>query len=160
MNQKIYRFFNYPHLRSSIVATSIVFVIFFLASPSLSYSAEVTLAWDANTESDLAGYKVYYKTGSSGEPYDGTEIDQGDSGINILLENLSTPDNPSFSLTGLQDSEFYYFVVTAVNSSGIESGYSTEVLYEPSSTVVTYAITSSSEPNGSITPVGTTTVTQ
>jgi len=160
MNQKIYRFFNYPHLRSSIVTTSIVFVIFFLASPSLSYSAEVTLAWDANTESDLAGYKVYYKTGSSGEPYDGTEIAQGDSGISILLENLATPDNPIFSLTGLQDSEFYYFVVTAVNSVGLESGYSTEVMYEPSSTVVTYGITSSSEPNGSITPVGTTTVTQ
>ncbi len=74
MNRKIYRFFNYLHLPSSIVANSIVCFIFFLASPSLSYSAEVTLAWDANTESDLAGYKVYYKTGSAGEPYDGTGI--------------------------------------------------------------------------------------
>ena len=83
MNQKIYRLFNYLHLRSSIVTTSIFCFIFFLASTSLSYSAEVTLAWDANTESDLAGYKVYYKTGSSGEPYDGTGIDQGDSGISI-----------------------------------------------------------------------------
>ncbi len=89
-----------------------------------------------------------------------TGIDQGDSGINILLDNLATTDNPSFSITGLQDNEFYYFVVTAVNSSGNESGYSTEVMYESSSTVVTYAITSSSGLNGSITPVGTTTVTQ
>jgi hypothetical protein len=160
MNQKIYHFFNYLHLRFSIVATSIVCFIFFLASTSLSYSAEVTLAWDANTESDLAGYKVYYKTGSSGEPYDGTGIDQGGSGINILLDSLATPGTPSFSLTGLQENEFYYFVVTAVNSSGLESGYSTEVMYESTSTVVTYAIISSSGPNGSITPLGTTTVTQ
>ena len=128
MNQKIYHFFNYLHLRSSIVATSIVCFIIFLVLTSLSYSAEVTLAWDANTESDLAGYKLYYKTGSSGEPYEGTRIDQGDSGISIRLDNLATSDNPSFSLTGLQDNEFYYFVVTAVNSSGLESGYSTEVM--------------------------------
>ena len=160
MNQKISRLFNYLHLRSSIVTSSIFCFIFFLASTSLSYSAEVTLAWDANTESDLAGYKVYYKTGSSGEPYDGTGIDQGDSGISILLSNLTTPDNPNFSLTGLQDNEFYYFVVTAVDTSENESGYSAEVMYESSSTVVTYAITSSSGPNGSISPLGTTTITQ
>ena len=160
MNQKIYCFFNYLHLRSSIVATSIVCFIFFLASTSLLYSAEVTLAWDANAESDLASYKVYYKTGSSGVPYDGVGIDQGNSGISIPLDNLVTPDDPSFSLTGLHDNEFYYFVVTAVNSAGLESGYSSEVMYESSSTVVTYAITSSSGLNGSITPVGTTTVTQ
>jgi hypothetical protein len=160
MNQKIFRLFNYLQLRSSIVTTSIVCFILFLASTSLSYSAEVTLAWDANTESDLAGYKLYYKTGSSGEPYDGTGIDQGDSGISILLSNLTTPDNPSFSLTGLQDNEFYYFVVTALDTSGNESGYSAEVLYESIPTVVTYAITSSSGPNGSITPLGTTTITQ
>ena len=160
MNRKISRFFIYLHLQSSIVATSIVCFIFFFASTSLSYSAEVTLAWDANTESDLAGYMLYYKTGSSGEPYDGTGIDQGDSGINILLDNLATTDSPSFSLTGLQGNTFYYFVLTAVDSSGNESGYSTEVMYESTSTVVTNAITSSSGPNGNITPVGTTTVTQ
>jgi len=128
MNQKIFCFFNYLHLRYSVATTSIFCLIIFLALTSLSYSAEVTLAWDANTESDLAGYKVYYKTGASGEPYNGTGIDQGDSGISILLDSLATPDNPSFSLTGLQENEFYYFVVTAVNSSGLESGYSTEVM--------------------------------
>ena len=160
MNLKIYRFLNYLHLRSSILATSIFCFIFFLALASLSYSAEVTLAWDANTEPDLTGYKVYYKSGSSGEPYDGTGLDQGNSGINILLDNLAAPNNPSFSLTGLQENEFYYFVVTAVNSSGLESGYSSEVMYESRSTVVTYEITSSSSSSGSITPVGSTTITQ
>ena len=111
-------------------------LLFLITSSSLSYSAEVTLVWDANTESDLTGYKLYYKTGSSGEPYDGTGIDQGDSGINISLDNLATPDNPSFSLTGLQDNEFYYFVVTAVNSAELESRYSNVV------TVVTYVSSS------------------
>ena len=90
----------------------------------------------------------------------GVPVAQGDSGISILLSNLTTPDNPNFSLTGLQDNEFYYFVVTAVDTSENESGYSAEVMYESSSTVVTYAITSSSGPNGSISPLGTTTITQ
>ena len=117
-----------------------------------SFSAEVTLLWDPNTESDLAGYKVYYNTRSSGTPYDGTGIDQGDSGFNIPLDNLATPDNPSFSLTGLQDNEFYYLVLTAVDSSGNESGYSNEIVYETSSTVATYMFTSSNGPNGRITP--------
>ena len=108
----------------------------------------------------MAGYKLYYKTGASGEPYDGTGIDQGDSGISILLSNLTTPDNPSFSLTGLQDNEFYYFVVTAIDTSENESGYSAEVMYESSPTIVTYAVTSSSGSNGSITPLGTTNVNQ
>ena len=134
MNQKINRFFNYLYLRSSIFITSIVCLLVLITSSPLSYSAEVTLAWDANSESDLASYKIYYKTGSFGEPYDGTGIDQGDSGINIPLDNLATPDDPSFLLTGLQDNEFYYFVVTAVNIAGLESGYSIEIMYESSST--------------------------
>ena len=33
---------------------------------TLAHSAEVTLAWEPNTEPDLAGYRVYYKEASSG----------------------------------------------------------------------------------------------
>ena len=107
---------SYLQLRFTILVVIIVSLIsLFFLIPS-SFSAEVTLAWDPNTESDLAGYKVYYKTGSSGVPYDGVGIDQGNSGISIPLDNLVTPDNPSFSLTGLQNNEFYYFVVTAATS--------------------------------------------
>jgi len=151
---------TYLQLRFSTLIVILVSLISLFSLIPSSFSAEVKLAWDPNTESNLVGYKVYYKTGSSGEPYDGIGIDQGDSGFNILLDNLATPDNPSVSLTGLQDNEFYYFVITAVNSIGLESGYSSEVMYESSSTSVTYVITSSSGPNGSITPVGTTSVTQ
>ncbi len=151
---------TYLQLRFSILVVIIVSLISLFSLIPSSFSAEVMLEWDPNTESDLAGYKMYYKTGSSGTPYNGTGIDQGDSGINIPLENLATPDNPSFSLTGLQDNEFYYLVLTAVDSSGNESGYSNEIVYETSSTTVTYVITSSNGPNGSITPAGTTTVTQ
>ena len=160
MNRQKIFISTFLQLRFSILAVIIVSLISLFSLIPSSFSAEVTLSWDPNTEPDLAGYKMYYKTGSSGTPYDGIGIDQGGSGINIPLGNLATPDNPSFSLTGLQDNEFYYLVLTAVDSSGNESGYSNEIIYETSSTAVTYVITSSSGPKGSITPAGTTTVTQ
>ena len=38
-----------------------VLVLLFLAAPALS--ADVTLAWDPNSETDLEGYGVYFKLG-------------------------------------------------------------------------------------------------
>ena len=35
-----------------------------LFSPLIVHGATVTLAWDANTEPDLAGYKIHYGTAS------------------------------------------------------------------------------------------------
>ena len=43
--------------------------------PFVTHGAEVTLAWDANTEPDLAGYNIYYGT-ASGDYSD--SIDVGD----------------------------------------------------------------------------------
>ena len=34
--------------------------IFLLTSVSLAFSGSVTVSWDANTETDLEGYNVYY----------------------------------------------------------------------------------------------------
>ncbi len=90
-------------------------------------AADVELAWDANTESDLAGYYVHYKTGSSGAPYDGTGANEGDSPIQVPLEDLTDQYNPNYPITGLSDTETYFFVVTAYNTDGDESDYSNEV---------------------------------
>ena len=97
-----------------------------LLFPASCLSWQVTLAWDANTEPELAGYKVYYDT-NSGDPYYGTEADQGTSSITITLEDLSDQDFPEFTLTGLVSGPVYYFAVTAFNDEGLESGYSNEV---------------------------------
>jgi hypothetical protein len=93
-------------------------VLFFT---NLVSAAQVTLAWDANTESDLAGYKIYYKTGSPGEPYNGTGADQGPAPIIVPLYEFSDPDNPEYRLTGLSDEEVYYFVVTAYDNEDPEN---------------------------------------
>jgi len=132
-------------------------LVFFSVQTSLP--ADITLAWDPNTEADLAAYKIYYKTGASGAPYDGTGADQGGSGFRVPLESLAQQGSPTYTLTGLPDAT-YYFVVTAVDSQGYESGYSNEVVWKAGSTVSTYTITSSSGANGSITPAGSTTLAE
>jgi hypothetical protein len=74
--------------------------------------AEVSLEWDANTEPDLDGYKLYY--GSASRSY-GYIIDVG--------------NQTSFTVVDLVEGETYYFSVTAYNTSGYESTYSNEVTY-------------------------------
>ena len=55
-----------------------------MAAATTALAESVTLAWDANSESALNGYRVYYREGTSGPPFDGTGADQGDSGIQSL----------------------------------------------------------------------------
>jgi len=93
---------------------------------SSSYAAVVTLQWDANTEPDLDSYKIYYDR-DSGEPYDGTDADQGPSPITLPVGDLPDPGNPEYSLTSLNDNETYFFVVTAYDTEDLESDYSNEV---------------------------------
>ena len=72
----------------------------------------VTLTWRPNTESDLAGYKVYRANSS------------GAYGAAIA----AIPGNTtSYTATGLQFNATYFFVVTAYDIAGNESAYSNEV---------------------------------
>jgi len=89
---------------------SLALVCFFLLLGSRAWAQSVTLEWDANTESDLAGYKVYYGTAS--RTY----------GTPITLGKVTT-----YTVTGLTPGTTYYFAVTAYNTAGLESGYSNEV---------------------------------
>jgi hypothetical protein len=71
---------------------------------------QVTLAWDANTETDLAGYKVHYGTAS------------GNYTSSVDVHKVTTA-----IVTGLTAGQTYYFAVTAYNTSNSESGYSNQV---------------------------------
>lgn len=76
----------------------------------------VTLAWDPNSETDLAGYKVYWGTASRtyGPP------------VTLNLAESGHPA-PTYSVTGLPICVRQYFAVTAWSTAGLESGYSNEV---------------------------------
>jgi hypothetical protein len=105
-------------IKRGISCVAVLFSLILVISSSAN-AKDVTLAWDPNSESDLAGYKLYYKMGTSGAPYDGVDSLQGASPIDV--GNVTT-----FTVSGLSDSEDYYFVVTAYNTEGLESGYSNE----------------------------------
>ncbi|MEW6185745.1 MAG: fibronectin type III domain-containing protein [Thermodesulfobacteriota bacterium] len=77
--------------------------------------SQVKLAWDPNTESDLAGYAIYYGMQSGNYQW---KIDVGD---------ITT-----YTLTGLKPGITYYIAATAYNIEGLESGFSNEVDYKVS----------------------------
>jgi hypothetical protein len=81
-----------------------------------SLPAAATLAWDANTEPDVAGYRLYY--GASSGNYS-SSIDVGNTTTRMV--------------DSLEAGATYYFVVTAYNSAGLESAPSNEVAYTPPS---------------------------
>ena len=103
-----------------VIKTSLLVLIFLLIPVFVFAASNVTLEWDANSEADLAGYKVYYKVGSPGEPYDGTGAVEGDSPVDV--GNVTT-----FTLNDLTEGNTYYFVATAYDTETNESDYSNEV---------------------------------
>ena len=100
-----------------------------LLSANIAHSFDRSFAWDTNTEPDLAGYHIYYKIGTPGEPYNGTGAVEGNSPIQIPLTSLNDPANPEYTLHGLSDSGTFYFVATAYNIYGNESDYSNELSF-------------------------------
>jgi hypothetical protein len=103
--------------------------------PSLGHAMNVTLGWEPNTESHLAGYKVYYDT-NSGTPYAPALEDRADNypdGTPIVVDKSVS----EITLTGLTDGKVYYFAVTAFDDEGRESTFSNEVATdtEPPGTV-------------------------
>ncbi len=90
----------------------LVFVLLALIVINFSAGArEVSLQWDPNSEPDLSHYVVHW--GVSSGSYSN---DSGDIGL-VTSYTCSLPD----------DSEIYYFAVTAVDEAGLSSDYSNEV---------------------------------
>jgi hypothetical protein len=93
-------------------ATFCASILLLFATLAVAHARNVTLAWDPNTEPDLAGYRVYYGTESG--VYSNT-LDVGNA-TQVTISNLTT---------GIA----YYFVVTAYNTLGIESLPSEQVSF-------------------------------
>ena len=94
------------------IQTCLLFSItlFIFSIPSLLLAASVELSWQRNSEPDLQSYNVYYGTESRnyGPPI---PVDQ----------------NSYYTLSGLEEGVTYFIAVTALDTSGNESGYSQEI---------------------------------
>jgi hypothetical protein len=80
------------------------------ASPG---TGTATLSWTSNGEADLAGYKLYVGTTPGQYTYAGSPFVIGLMG--------------SYTVSGLPMGQTYYFALSAFDSSGNESGLSSEV---------------------------------
>lgn len=127
-------FLNHSTIQYILYFFLILFSLLFISAPDDVQAGQVTLAWDSNSEPDVAGYKIYYGTVS--RDYDWF-IDVG---------NVTT-----ITLTDLTDGLTYYFAATAYDNSNppLESAYSTEV----SKNMCSYSI---SQTNASFTAAGGT----
>jgi len=80
----------------------------------------VSLAWDANTETDLAGYRLYY--GDTPRPPTVT-----DPAYNTYTTVITIPDATAITYQLELPVGTYYFALIAYNTSLNESGFSNEV---------------------------------
>lgn len=90
----------------SIIFLIVAFIAFF---PVQGFAASLRVSWNANGETDLAGYKLYYGTQSNtyGQP--------------IVVGSATT-----YTLNNVQNGSTYYVAVSAYDSAGNESTRSTE----------------------------------
>jgi hypothetical protein len=97
-----------------------LFLLVFSFSPA--FAKDYTLAWDANEEPNVEGYKIYYTVDWPGPPYDG---------LHPFYPHLDSPidvgNATEYTLHDLEEDVVYYIVVTAYDSEGNESGYSNQV---------------------------------
>jgi hypothetical protein len=75
-------------------------------------ASKVTLAWDPNPESDIAGYRVHWGVGSGQYSYS----------QDVGTETIATIENLDRGVT-------FYFAVTAYNTAQLESEFSDEVSF-------------------------------
>jgi len=92
-----------------IIIPLLIFLFLLIPSPPL-FAAQVKLAWDPNSETNLAGYRLYYGTAPG-----------------IYDQAIDVGNQTDYLLTELEAERSYFFAVTAYNTAGHESDYSREV---------------------------------
>ena len=110
------------HLRSIFV----MIVAFLTLFPSPGMAASIRVSWSANTDTDLAGYKVYYGTQS-----------------NTYGTPANVTSGTSYDITSVQTGTTYYMAVSAFDTSGNESAKSTEKS-------ITVPVTDTTPPTGTV----------
>jgi hypothetical protein len=96
--------------------------------------SHVTLAWDRNAETNVAGYRLYW--GIASRSY---------------TNNLNVGDASTASVSNLAAGVTYRFAVTAYNAAGLESDFSSEISH-----TVTNSLASNAPPTLGVIPALTT----
>ena len=87
------------------------------SSTNAEMTGEAKLSWNANKESNVAGYRIYY----------GTTIRKDSCPPGGYLEKVDTGNITTYKLDKLKNNSTYYFSITSYNRAGKESCFSGEV---------------------------------
>src|SRR6266481_7779941 len=102
---------------SRFALTSLLFILFSAAVPLSAFAASVTLVWNPSPGTNVAGYNVYYGVASR-----------------TYTNKVNVGNVTNATISGLIVGTTYYFAVTAYDTYGLESDYSTEISYTVPST--------------------------
>lgn len=108
--------------RGAVIAAIVLGVLLVVASLASAATTTVNLAWDANTEVDLAGYKLYQATQVSGV-----------CGTFTVVQPTILKPATTTSVTGLVDGA-YCWKLTAYDTVNNESGFSNTVTFSSDTT--------------------------
>lgn len=96
----------------------ILTLLFTFCATLFSFSQNfVVVAWDANPETDIGGYNVYYSTNSLIPPTN-------------FLKNIVTGTNTLTNVINVIPYTLYSINVTAFNTNSLESDFSRQIRYE------------------------------
>lgn len=104
-----------------ISVVSLLIISALTINVSSAFAGSASLSWNANSESDLAGYKIYY----------GTSARTGTDPKVCTLCGYSTKVDVgkvvSYTINNLTNNTTYYFSISAYDTSGNESSFSSQV---------------------------------
>ena len=91
-----------------------VFLQFAIGATAVTATQSVTVTWDANSEPDVVGYRLFYGRES-----------------HLYTTQVDVP-GPMAVASNLTEGETYYFAAVAYNNDGLQSELSAEISYEVS----------------------------
>ncbi|MFZ5998105.1 MAG: fibronectin type III domain-containing protein, partial [Nitrospirota bacterium] len=134
---------NRNNRRCAAISTVVFWCVFIIAG--IASAAEIQLAWNPPTTNsdgtpitDLAGYRIYYSTVSGSYP-----------------QYVDVGNRTTYTITNLAPGTTYYFVATAYNTAGGESGYSNMVAKTTPAAPQQYSLTVNKSGTGTGTVTGT-----
>ena len=138
----------------AFIAVALLFLVYFMTQPAIGGNGSVTVAWDANTEPDLAGYKIYMGKSSrfaaeidvikkwcdENEPKNEKCAEEWleickieDKACHSMLYGYDTVievgNVVEYTITGLEEGVTYFLAATAYDTDDNESAFSKELVH-------------------------------
>lgn len=112
--KKLSRILSFVKAHLGILAITFLFASSEARAATETGTYNVSLAWDIDPDPTITGYRLH------------SGVESGNYTSSVVIGNVS-----SYTLAGLERGTVYYFVITAINSIGLESDYSNEVSFLP-----------------------------